>query len=254
MENYMEKTNHHFEEIKKDFEGQQEIMSKIYDNGFENYSSSISDLPEAFINHDHCMRCMDEGTPGGLHSAGSGILRNEEEVLEAFKKAGVKEISSHDGCGAAGLFVKAKGLDSSNSDEYGKEWAKNIAEKLGVPYKHISYSEMNRPSDHHVSRVAYYDGTGKFDYSKVKELPTGFIISRGIQRMVDSTAEAEVAFKIATGAHGFGDLITEENPFIVCVIADNEVELANLKSELADLEYAFGKKILIDGFLKPQEI
>ena len=235
------------------FESQQNIMSEVYKKGFRGYVEELPNLYESFIEHDHCVRCIDEGTPGGFHSAGSGILREKIEVIEAFKKAGVKEITSHDGCGAAGIYAKVHNLDSSKSDEYGKVWAKEIAGELGVSYRHITAKEMNRPEGRHVARVAYYDATGKFDYSKVSELPTGFIISRAIQRLNDSVAESEVSFNIATGDHGFGVLITKHNPFVIVVIARDEEELSELKSELSGLSDKFGERLRIDGFVAPKK-
>ena len=244
---------HNKEELIKSFGDNQLIMEEIYKNGFSSYVESLKDLSKAFEGNDHCIRCMDEGTPGGLHSAGSGILRDEAEVLKAFKKAGVKKITSHDGCGAAGLYAKANNLDVSKADEYGKEFAKNLAKKLGIPYEHISSSEMNRPSNNHIARIAYYDNTGDFNYTKVKGLPAGFIISRGIQGAKDSIAEAIVAVNIATGDHGFGSLITDENPFVISVIAKNKGELEKIQSELSGLKESFGKKIIIDGFIAPKK-
>ena len=111
---------------------------------------------------------------------------------------------------------------------------------------------MNRPWGQHIARVAYYDSTSKFDYSKVKELPIGFTVSRGIQSIKDAVDDAIIAFNIATGGHGFNELITEENPFIVAVVANDQNELNQLKSELSGLEQSFGKKVLIDGFVAPK--
>jgi hypothetical protein len=245
----MNMEQHHDHEHQKAelFLEQQHTMEQIYDKGFAAYAESIN-IADAFKQHDGCMRCMDEGTPGGFHSAGSGILRKSEEVIEAFRKAGVKKITSHDGCGAAGLYAKSKGLDASKSDEYGKEWAKQLAEAMGLPYEHISFSEMNRPKEFHVARIAYYDGTGNFDYQAVKELPAGFIISRGIQQTSDSVAEAQVAFNIATGDHGFGGKITAENPFVFVVIGKTAEEADQLASELSGL---VNEKIKIEKFVAP---
>ena len=247
----MEHQDLHKEEKTKLFNKQQELFEPIYKIGFSNYVKHLENLELAFSSKNHCVCCMDEGTPGGFHSAGSGILREEEEVLSAFKNAGVTEITSHDGCGAAGLYVKAHNLDPLKADEYGKEWSKKIAAKLGVPHRHISFSEMNRPKDFHISRVAYYDGTGAFDYSKVKELPAGFIISRAIQTNGTSIAEASVAFNIATGDHGFGNLVNKENPFIIVAVAKDKEQLDLLMNELEEVKRATNDQIKIDGFVAP---
>ena len=194
------------------------------------------------------MRCMDEGTPGGYHYAGSGILREKEEVVAEFKAAGVKKITSHDGCGAAALYAKANGIDVSEADVYGKKFAQEIAARLGLPYEHISAEQMNRPKEFHVSRIAYYDGTGRFDYQAAKELPAGFIISRGIQKDSASIEEAKVAFNIATGDHGFADKINTENPFVFVVVGKTEEEVNRLTSELSGL---VNERARIEKFIAP---
>ena len=64
----------------------------------------------------------------------------------------------------------------------------------------------------------------------------------------DSVAEAKVAFDIAIGHHGLGgELINKKDPFTFCVIAKNQEELENFKSELQNLN--LGEKVKIDGFV-----
>ena len=233
------------------FEEQNETLQKIKKEGFVKYTGSLEKLSDSFVLKDGAIRCIDEGTPGGMHSAGSGILRNQSEVVDAFKNAGVTEITSHDGCGAAKLYAKANGLDESMADEYGKKWSEEIANQLGVPHQHISASEMKRPSEFHIARTVYYDGTGKFDFGEGKELPPGFIISRKIQTKDDSLKETEVALSIAFGHHGFSDLITDENPFILVAIGETAEDTERLKKELAEVTHEYDKKVIIDGFTAP---
>lgn len=236
------------EEVKNLFESQQSLMNEIYKDGFQAYVNKLKNLDQSFIDHDHAVRCIDEGTPDGFHSAGSGILRDKKEVLEAFRKAGVQKITSHDGCGAAKLYAQANKLDVNKSDEYAKEWSKNIAKELGVAYDHISSAEMNRPEGQHISRVVYYDDTGKFDYSKIQELPTGFIISRKIQSSADSIAEAKVSFDIACSDHGFGSLIDSNNQFLIVPIGNSSKAIEELEAELLPLVEELGERVKIDGF------
>ena len=230
------------------FEEQKKIFQKIKDGGFEKYANSLEKIGDYFILKDIAVRCIDEGTPEGLHSAGSGILRDKAEVASAFKKAGVTEITSHDGCGAAKLYAKAKGLDESKADEYGKQWSEEIAKELGIPYRHIPAEEMQRPKEFHIARVAYYDGTGTFNFGDGKTFPPGFIISRKIQSEQDSLAEAGVTLDIAFGDHGFGSLITETDPFIFVVIGKDKEDMELIKKELRNLEHNYGKKVTLDGF------
>ena len=244
------KKNHHsnLEKVKNLFEVQQGIMQEIYRNGFQAYVDKLVNIEESFPDHDYEICCIDEGTPEGFHSAGSGILRDKEEVIEAFRKAGVQKITSHDGCGAAALYAKANNLDLTKSDEYAKEWSKTIAKELGVPYDHISSAEMNRPSDMHIARVAYYDNTGKFNYSKIQGLPIGFIISRKIQSSDDSIAEAKISFDIACSDHSFGSLIDGNNQFLIVPIGDSPEVVEELKAELLPLIEELGERAKVDGF------
>ena len=231
------------------FEEQKKIFEKIQKVGFVKYANSLKNISDFFTLQDHAIRCVDEGTPGGLHSAGSGILRDKSEVVTAFKKAGVTEITSHDGCGAAKLYARANGLDESKSDEYGKKFAKEIAHELALPYHHITAEEMARPKEFHIARVAYYDGTGTFNLGDGKTFPIGFVISRKIQSKQTSLAEAGIALDIAFGHHGFGDLITEYNPFILIAIGATKEDVENLKSELKNLKHNYGNKVMTDSFL-----
>ena len=239
----------HTQEKKEIFNEQQPLFDKIKELGFSEYARSLDSLLEYFKPKDKSIRCMDEGTPGGKHSAGSGILREKSEVIQAFRDAGITEVTSHDGCGAAKLYAKAKGLDESKGDEYGKEWSEALAKELGVPYRHISFEEMKRPKEFHISRVAYYDGTGKFDWNIGKDFPPGFIISRKIQSDSDSLAEAGVSLNIAFGDHGFGDLITEENPFIIVAIGEDEESVTFLEDELESLTHEYGNRVITDCFI-----
>jgi len=253
MEQINTNDNHeNLEKIKqKAFKEYQEIMEQIYADGFSKYAEKLDNLNEAFEGCDNCVRCVDEGTPGGVHSAGSGILRDENEVIESFKKAGVKKITSHDGCGAAAYYAKLNDLDSTKSDEYGKEWSQKIATALDIPYEHIDASDMNRSIEFHNARISYYDGTGKFDYSKVEGLPPGFIISRNIQSLDVSLEEVGISQQIALGDHGFGELFSQDNPFLIVAIAESEEALAELKEELSNLEN-LPKTVTIDGFVTPK--
>jgi len=230
---------------------QSKLFRKIKEVGFADYANSLKKLSVFFDVEDGWVRCVDEGTPGGLHSAGSGILRDKQEMLKIFRDAQVVGITSHDGCGAAKMFAHAHCGDESCGDEQGKKWAKELALELGVPYRHISFAKMQRPKEFHIARVVYYDGTGKFDYGDGKKLPPGFIISRKIQNEKDSLAEIVLGLNIAFGVNGFGKLITENNPFFLVAIGQTINEVAKLKKELRSLKHTYGKKVIIDGFTAP---
>lgn len=236
------------------FEQQQEVMEKIYEVGFDKYANSLPNLKSAFDlekqkpaeNLHRCICCMDERTPYGLHSAGSGILLSEKDFDEYFKKSGADSISSHTGCGAAKIYAEKMGL-SGDTDAIGREWAERKAKEKGVPHIHL---EVEKPF--HDARVVYYDGTGKFNYDGVEALPAGFVVGRKYMDKQASLAECAVAKNIIFGGHGLGDqLLNKENPFLFVAIGDTKEEVERLKKELAEVVASFGGSVSIDGFVRP---
>jgi len=209
---------------KTEWEKQQEIFDQIKKLGFQGYvDKMISDISKAFELKDRTCRCIDEGTPGGIHIAGSGILLSQEKAIEYLNNAKASGITSHEGCGAAAL----AGKDAI-------EWAKELSKKSGIPYVgHITAQEMNRPSEMHDARVVYYDGVGDFDYNSVNDLPKGFIISRKYIEKDYALDELGVSVDIAQGGHGFGDLFTEENPFHIIVIGKSN-DIDGIKKEVIE--------------------
>jgi hypothetical protein len=105
----------------------------------------------------------------------------------------------------------------------------------------------------HSARVAYFDNTGIFNYDrKDKSLPQGFMINRRDLKKESALEEIKVALNIIFGDHGLKDLLTPENPFVMVAIASNQEELEQLKTELTGIEYQFGDRVKIDGFVKPE--
>lgn len=245
----------HAQIAKQEWEKQERNVLKIYALGAAAHFKKIENLNKAFQLKDHSIRCIDEGTPNGIHMAGSGILLSEEKAVEALKKANADGVYSHEECGAAGLYAKANSLDPAKADEYGKEWAVKIAAKAGIPYKgHIGIGEMKRPSGLHIARVAYYDGTGKFDCSVDDNMPAGFVISRRFLEKDYALEEAKVSVSIALGGHGYGELITKDDPFLIIVIGDPsnpEFSVDKLKAELSGIEKVHAGRVMIDGFVAP---
>lgn len=249
----------HMDQTQKDlleryWQEQQEVFTRLQEMGGEQFFSSIENLPTAFELKDLSLRCMDEGTPGGIHMAGSGIL-SKESAVDLVKQAGVNGIFSHAGCGAAALYAKEAGLDVNQSDDYGVHWAKELAEKIGVPYQgHISSENMVRPPDFHIARVAYYDGTGQFDPSLSVGLPPGFVISRRFLTGDYAQKEAEIAAAIALGNHGFGSKITNETPFYLVAVGDNRqngLSKEALEAELSAITQASNGRVITTGFTAP---
>lgn len=232
-EKYME---HAHDSIDLNWEQQEPVFRQINEVGVQSYFENLPELKKAFAPIDRGLRCIDEGTPGGVHMAGSGIL-DQKAASNFVRHAQVDGIYSHEGCGAAALYAKNMGLDASQSDNYGVEWAKKLAEQAGVPYKgHIDFDQMNRPKETHDARVVYYDGTGKFDPTLVNGLPKGFVISRRYLDPKYSQQELEIAISIALGHEGFGDKFSRENPFWILTVGNNQDK--HLSGEILSKEVA----------------
>lgn len=202
----------HHEDVKsREWERQQPLFDKIRTAGFEAYVKSLPDAERLFALRDHNLRCIDEGTPGGLHAAGSGILMEKEAAAQFAKAAEVDGVWSHEGCGAAALFTKEHGQDPKFSDQIAQSWAKELARRLNVPYRgHVAKSELRRPSEFHNARVVYYDKTGRFDPSASPDVPNGFVVTRRYNRPENAARDLDVAIFIALGDHGFGENLLQK--------------------------------------------
>ncbi|MFA5926625.1 MAG: hypothetical protein WCT32_01950 [Patescibacteria group bacterium] len=224
-------------------------IKKIIENGAQKYFDSVSGIVRAFESSDRSIRCIDEGTPGGIHLAGSGILLNLEDAEKVFKAAGATGVYTHEECGAAKLYAKQEGLDPEYADEYCREWVNSLSSNIKVPYKgHISIGEMHRPSGLHTARVAYYDGTGLFDYSALPELPAGFTVSRKYLSADYAQKELEISVSIALGDHGFNNLFSANNPFVIIVLTSSADEVSELMAE-AKLVAQGKEKVRVEGVL-----
>ena len=185
---------------------------------------------------DRDLRCIDEGTPGGLHLAGEGILYTKaKEDL----KGEVEGVYSHEGCGGAALFAQRGNIKIENPDELCDRWSKELAESLGVVYKgRIPAEEMSRPKEFHVARAIYYDGTGRLDNSKVLGLPSGFVISRKLISDPNyAKEEVGLAIEIALGGHSFGEFFRPHSPlYLVAVTSDDldSISVEELRRELKE--------------------
>jgi hypothetical protein len=226
----------------------------FYEN-VQDYVDKIG-IEKAFVDSD-CLYCIDEGVPGGINVAGSYILLDPTEAENFAKSAGIKIVTSHDGCGAAAIAYERLGEEEqkkfADSDEFGKDWAKKLAEKIGAEWSHVKSSKMQRPYDMHIALAVYYDGTGKFDPSMTEEMPTGFVISRKHHNLEYSLKETEIAIGIACGDNGFGGFFSQE-PLVIVPIGDpnnEEFSLEKMTEELAPVVAELGVNIKIDGFTAP---
>ncbi len=266
------------------------ITKELLNKGAQEFMSKERhpQIDKAFSLEVHCVCCMDEGTAhmergSKLFMAGSGILypaaswdERLQAVADLFLDLKITEITSHDGCGAAGIAFKRdggkEGTGCESADEYGKKWCRDLQarmnEKLqttqeveGIENVHIHEYEMKRPKEFHTATVAWVDTTGEFTKPDVlgEEIPKGFAInyhafaSGGMRDY--PLSELEVAIKIAFSDHGFDKEFTKDHPFIIIVIAKDEKQ----KKEVMELIGSaiqgnkeisqYFNRIKIDGFI-----
>lgn len=240
---------------------QQPIFEKIYAQGMNKYVQQNRQIKQAFGCNDGCLCCIDEGITGQEHLAGAGILWEDfEELKRHLSKAKVKKIFSHSNCGAAKLYAEKNNLDVNNSDQYGKDFAKHLASELGISWEHVEENQLHRPNTFHIARIIYYDATNHFDYSRSSGFPPGFEVSRAISDKHHALEEVRFcASVILDENNGFGDLVNEDNPIIICPIAnedDKNLNRSTLTEEIANLlpslNAEFGKVFMVSGFTAPK--
>ncbi len=104
-----------------------ELMRRIYARGASAVLAPLANLRQAFVPGNERITCIDAGVvmagsgKSGLALAGSGILfpaASWEErlarVADLCLAAGVREVTSHEGCGAAALAYERDGRPSEH--------------------------------------------------------------------------------------------------------------------------------------------
>jgi hypothetical protein len=271
-------TNH--EELKKYWDDQCRIVEPILKTGFDSYLKTEASINSAFcksfIKADSIC-CIDERIKEeGLHSAGSGIAyilgflgqANQktikqvialavEKAVTDFKNFNPTKIFTHEGCGAENLvhgkLLEVYGDDKMDSftdpSKLGVYWANEMAKMLNIEYAGRLPVE---PAAFHIARVIYYDATGLFTHRLVKErkLPEGFVLSRRYMNKEQCMAETNVAIGIATGDHGFGELINASgnSQLLLVGIGNSDIEELseeNIKSELEEIASNYHGKVIV---------
>jgi len=215
------------------FEGQRKALIEF---GTKEVFGKLLGFEQAFAANPErrAIICIDEGCTGeASHLAGSGCGIPEEQLLSQLKAAGITEFTTHEGCGAWAL-AHPELTDNASKEEAVKVWGKGIAEKLNLPYKHISAAEMKRPPELHNAFYAIYDATGNFNRDRVPEMGPGFVTSP--KYFASAKADLELAAKIAFGAHGFGSKFDQENPFVLVGVYDPNNSSLSREQVLADMQ------------------
>lgn len=261
-EGNMRKGEHeHGRKVKESWEKSERnpvIIGLKQGKGMPEITAGIGELSKAFGEAPFSLGCSDgricEHRLGG---AGSFILAPEEE-LEKFireNKGRIKQVTSHDGCGAAAIKFKElkeagklpEGVNTA--DELGAAFAKNLADRLKAGYYHIPAREMS--GEVHNERTVYFDGTGRFNPLALKEMPTGFMCAGpklGFSREY-CRKELAILCGIALGDHGFGERFSEDNPLYIIVSAESAEQLKALEEIAEKAAEEFKGRVAVKGFV-----
>jgi hypothetical protein len=226
----------HEQEIEALWMEDQESMRDLVAKGAQSY---FDNLPEqeflAEENAELPCACIDERVGGHkLAIPGSGIMESPDDAYKLLKESGVSSMSSHQDCGAAKLAFDRLGDPEKeiygSADAYAQSWAKNMADRLGVPY--IGHHSVKTPG-RHVARTIYYDASGRF-IADAPGVPKGFTISRKFESPEKAQANLNLAIKIATGDHGFKGKYSSENPLVIVPVGDTQ-DLSALRAEISQV-------------------
>lgn len=249
--------NHHGENLEKPWEeSETEVIRRLNgDEKMEDIAVSLGEkLKTAFNKESDELCCCDERIPRYVKGvAGCLILALEEEQKDfvAREKGRIKKVNSHTNCGAAAkkfeLMMKngeklPKGVETA--DQLGEWHAKELARMLGAEHGHIKVDGL------HNGRAIYFDYTGKYDKSVLKEMPNGFIASAPSFNLSADYCKEELSILSGIALeHGFGEKFTSESPFYIIIIAENGEQL-NEGKQLAELAAEkFDGRVVVDGFI-----
>lgn len=208
------------------------------------------------------LTCCDPRIPsaasGKIAVAGSLLMAGEADVdrfLETYG-AGIREVTSHDGCSAAVLTYEAmeragklpEGVGSPV--ELAMHFAQGIARRLGASYHHYPFEELNFPLN--TARAIWVDLCGDFRPDLIGKMPPHFFCSAAAYGFEDTYVINEVATlaSFALGDPGFGGRFDSNHPLYVLLHAPDEARLAQL---LDALRAKFGENpaISVQGLLQP---
>jgi len=236
-----------------DFEVEKDVVSTIVQLGMAQYVFTLLNLVVNTKLKDRVIRCIDGRTPGGIHIA--PLLEDEWEesvnlAVEFAKKAKAEAITFHLDCGAVKAWLERHKMDTSleNVLKYAEKFAKEVAERLKLTYR---LEKISGHAGFHRERAVYYSDVD-FDPSTDDRLPTGFFINRKYLLQEHALKELSVALQIATGSHGFGKLFSQEQPFLIIVVAGTEEKQEILREEVQATASIYGKTVRVDGFVMPE--
>lgn len=257
------------------------LMSEIYTNGAADFLVKVG-VEEAKVESHETVCCMDEGTAhiadgeNKFAMAGSGILypagswsERLDKVADLYIKLKVKKVTSHDGCGAAGIAWKKdggkEGTGCETADEYGRKWVAELQEVINAKLKvsgagevkvaNVGSKEMVRPPEFHNARVVWFDGVGNFNPHKLGDkIPKGLLIEYGLLTENAKTdeesnypfAELQVAIDITLGSHGLGNKFTGESPLLIVVLAKDATQMSVIREKVSPMIEKYGGRVKLE--------
>jgi len=232
------------------FNEEREAVSAIVRNGIGKYALSLPGIDEITQLDDRIWRCMDSRTSGGLRFP--PFIRKQDRAksirfaVEFGRKAKVSAVGHHLDCGAVGAYLEANSIKPTPQKppfEYGREFAQDVADEVQVPCIEIP---LQGEVGCHRERAVYYTSID-LDPSKEKRLPTGFVINREYTDAEHALIALRVALQIAFGPHGFGELFSGNQPFLVIVVAATQKEVDSLAQEVSASVARYGDRVKVDG-------
>ncbi len=155
---------------------------------------------------------------GTIRIAGSWILLWDEIWEKAlaliFKNLGVKKITTHNDCWAAGLYANWNKLEW-NPDEITKNIITDFTKKYWLGHEYIW--DIEEP---HTERCIFVDTTARFNPIKVKWLTEWFVVTEKefpINHVID---QINVSISIATWDHWYWEKINNQNPFFIFILGE----------------------------------
>ncbi len=235
-----------------------EIIEQL--NAGQKIAAIIEKIPgfrEAFSRELDTLDCSDGRVVNGakMGLAGEGMVADETEMdilvqalIDKRERLGRPlTITGHEGCGAAAIIHPGP-----DSDRYGYEGAKELAEKTGNNYKEVNHDQFVSPV--HNERLLLVEASGRFDAANWPDFPPQFISSAPFFKLGDSYLKKELPALtgIALGDHGLGERFTAENPFYIIISASSEEELSSLRTLAEEALKPFGDRVKVDGFIAPE--
>lgn len=171
--------------------------------------------------------------------------------VEELKKQNIRYVYPHKECGAADRFAQDVG-EQEKGEFYSKLWASKLAALIKGEMRGIAPVE---PKGFHDERALYVDLTpdGRFNPDEAPRVfPKGFHASVNYLDPEQAAYEVGVYLGIAFGNHGFGELFTEQNPFIVYVAAYSEAEAITKGRAFLSVLRRYGSRVVFKTIELPR--